>query len=603
MLLVGEAALRLAPLAYGALVFDVGPSTGRYLAGVTESEERPPVSFRWTRAHTTLALPLVTRGGEASLTLRFARFVDRTTQLRVCVSGGPEQTIDARPGRFRTLRLDVAAASGPVTIQLDTEAAGPERLGIAVDWLRLEGLPVGLAPHLIGPRLLLAGVFLTALIAGLGAGSALWIGLGAALGLALWASVDPFGCAHVTTLVAWPATTSAMAVAGLLRGRPGTRAVALLFLAGYLLKGAAVFCPSYFYPDVRNHSRYVMALAKAEGGLAARGIAAQKVVNTGYPRIVAGRAYVFPYSPLFFVPFSSLTGREAIEVALKQAALFAAGAEMLLVFALARRVGSRGVYAAILAITLPPLHSRLLLAMYPTIVGHFLDLLAIVAAAALCARPGRLRSAAFGLASFAALLSYISSLFNVPLFAAFLALRERRLSKPLLGIAGLSAIVTVAWLYLPFTLTFVTEIVPALVSGTPAGTAPSAAAGGGALAALKRLPIFFGWAYPLLTLAGLVVLKRRAPPAGFSVLIAYALTLATLVTLKAFGGGLFRDLKEETFAGPLVAVATGAFLEALASRVPRGRLLAGFVAAGLVLFGLAEWVRYLGDYASLAGAA
>ncbi len=601
MLLVGEAALRLAPLARGTLAFDVGPSTGRYLAGVTESEERPPVTFRWTRDHSKLALPLVTRGGEGFLTLRFARFVDGTTPLRVSVSGGPERTMDATSGRFRTVLLHVVAAPGPVTIRFDAEAPGAERLGVALDWLRLEGLPLGLAPDLAGPRLLLVGVFLTAVVAGLAAGTSLWVGLGAALGLALWAAADPFGCAHVTTLVAWPATASAIATAGLLRGRSGTRAVALLFLAGYVLKGAAVFCPSYFYPDVRNHGRYTMAFAEAEGSLAARGITAQKIVNTGYPRILAGRAYVFPYSPLFFVPFSWLSGREAIEVALKQAALFAAATEMLLVFALARAAGSRGVLAALLAATLPPLHSRLLLAMYPTIVGHLLDLLAIVAAAALCARPGRLRTAAFGAASFAALVTYISSLFNVPIFTAFLAVRERRLWPRLIGVVALTAMLTVAWLYLPFTLTFVTEIVPALVSGTPGG-APRPAAGG-PVAALMRVPIFFGWVYPLLTLAGLVVLKRRARPAAFSVLLAYALTLATLIALKAFGGGLFRDLKEETFGAPLVAVATGAFLEELSDREPGGRLVAGLVAAGLVLFGLAQWAEYVAAYSSLAGAA
>jgi hypothetical protein len=66
---------------------------------------------------------------------------------------------------------------------------------------------------------------------------------------------------------------------------------------------------------------------------------------------------------------------------------------------------------------------------------------------------------------------------------------------------------------------------------------------------------------------------------------------------------LFRDLKEETFAAPLVAVATGAFLEELSDRQPRGRLVAWLVAAGLVLFGLTRWAEYVAAYSSLAGAA
>jgi hypothetical protein len=50
-------------------------------------------------------------------------------------------------------------------------------------------------------------------------------------------------------------------------------------------------------------------------------------------------------------------------------------------------------------------------------------------------------------------------------------------------------------------------------------------------------------------------------------------------------------------------VATGAFLEELSDRQPRGRLVAALVAAGLVLFGLAQWAEYVAAYSSLAGAA
>ena len=89
-------------------------------------------------------------------------------------------------------------------------------------------------------------------------------------------------------------------------GRPGGRWVVPLFLAGYLLKGAGVFHPGFFYPDVQNHGRYVAAYAAAEGSVAERGIAAQRQVATAYPRFVAGRPYAFPYSPLFFVPFTWL---------------------------------------------------------------------------------------------------------------------------------------------------------------------------------------------------------------------------------------------------------------------------------------------------------
>ena len=84
------------------------------------------------------------------------------------------------------------------------------------------------------------------------------------------------------------------------------RSVPLLFLLGYMLKGAALFHPSYFYPDVRLHRRHLEAFEAASGGILERGVAAQKVAQTAYPRIIAGRAYAFPYSPVFYLPFTLL---------------------------------------------------------------------------------------------------------------------------------------------------------------------------------------------------------------------------------------------------------------------------------------------------------
>jgi hypothetical protein len=98
-----------------------------------------------------------------------------------------------------------------------------------------------------------------------------------------------------------------------------------------------------------------------------------------------------------------------------------------------------------------------------------------------------------------------------------------------------------------------------------------------------------------------VLLRRRSPPAVFRVFGAYALSAAALLALRAFGGGLFRDLKEIEFAAPLVAVATGALLADVARRGPAGRLAAAFVLAGLLAFSGARYAEYVVTYASLAG--
>ena len=123
---------------------------------------------------------------------------------------------------------------------------------------------------------------------------------------AVGAAVDPFGLVHVSSQIALPSIAFAGACALGVRRKAGARWVVLAFLAGYLLKGAGIFHPSYFYPDVRNHRRYVFALAEAEGSLLERGVQAQIRVKTAYPRTIAGRVYAMPYSPLYFVPFGWL---------------------------------------------------------------------------------------------------------------------------------------------------------------------------------------------------------------------------------------------------------------------------------------------------------
>jgi hypothetical protein len=122
---------------------------------------------------------------------------------------------------------------------------------------------------------------------------------------------------------------------------------------------------------------------------------------------------------------------------------------------------------------------------------------------------------------------------------------------------------------------------------------------GGARAALARIPTFYGWGYPALAVAGFVLLRRRVPAPLFRIVTAYAVTVGMLVGLRAFGGGLFRDLKEIEFAAPIVALCAGAALEEVAGRGRAGRWAAGLVVLGLAAFSLARYVEYRRLYASL----
>jgi hypothetical protein len=596
ILAVSEGLFALAAARHAAVTVDVGPSTGAIGSGFTESEERPPLTFRWTRRASALDVPLTTAGGAATISLRAARFLDQPAMVRVFVSGRPAGVFTAAPGGFRIHRLAADVPAGPLRVELLSASAGAEDLGVALDWVRVEGPAWRVAGW--RPRALVAAGVLAAMAGGFGVLGAALVGLGLAVLLALAAAFDPFAAAHASGHLVFGAAALPAAVAVALRGVPGRRFVVVIVLAGYVIKGGGVFHPRYFYPDVRNFGRYVEALGEAKGTLAERGRSAQVRTNTAYPRFVAGKPYAFPYSPLFFLPFTTLgNDRARVEEALKHAALAAAALEVVAVFVLARTVGGAGsgIAAALLAAFLPPLFNRLLFAMFATIAGHLLDV-AAMAAAAHAARAPTVRAwrATFAL-TLAALLTYVSSLFNLTAFFAAFAALQRRSAKPLLAIAAVAAVVSVACLYLPFLFVFVGEILPAALGG---GGAAVPAAGG---AALARIPLFYGLAYPLLTAAGIMLIARRATPAGRHAVLAYAAAFAVLVALRAFGAGLFKDLKEIEFVGPLVALSTGALIEEIGDRGRTGKWAAAMVTIGLIAFGLGRWWEYLTAHTALVG--
>ena len=591
-----EALYALAAARRAPATVDVGPSTGAIGTGLTESEERPPVTFRWTRRVAALEIPVTTGGGPAAVTLRAARFLDDPASVQVFVSGRRAGAFTAVPGGYRVYRLDADVPPGPLRIEILSASADAEDLGVALDWVRVEGPAWRMGGWRM--RALPAIGALVAMVAGFGAVAAALAGLGVAVLLALAAAVDPFAAVHAGGHLVVGAALLPLAVAAALRRVPGSRFVVLIVLAAYLVKGGGVFHPRYFYPDVRNFGRYVEALSAGHGWPAERGRAAQVRTNTAYPRFVAGKAYAFPYSPLFFLPFTTLgPDRAVVEDGLKHAALAAAALEVAAVFVLARTIGGAGsgIAAALLAAFLPPLFNRLLFAMFATIAGHLLDVAAIAAAArAVRVRTRRAFAATFAL-TLAALLTYVSSLFNLGAFLGALASLERRSARPLLGIAVLASALTVGFLYMPFVFDFVREIAPAALhgGGTPAPSSPSGA--------LARIPLFYGFAFPLLTVAGLALIARRAPAEGRRAVLAYAIAFAVLVGLRAFGAGLFKDLKEIEFAGPLVALGTGAVIEEIGSRGRAGKWAAAMVATGLIAFALGRSLEYLAAHTALAG--
>ncbi|HSF18592.1 MAG TPA: hypothetical protein VLK65_23890 [Vicinamibacteria bacterium] len=607
LLVLSEALLHLGSLARGPVRFDVGPSTGDYLTGFTASEERPPLSFRWTGPRARIEMPLQSGPQDLRLRLRYARFLDSSANVRIFLGSRQAGSFRARSGRFRTETLDVRHPGGRCSLEIWTEDPDANALGIPIDWLILENASWQLPFSAIEPRSWPVGVFAASLVAGFSVGAAFAAGGIASVLLASFYAIDPFGMIHVTSKLALPALAlTAMVAIGLRLARRdrSARWLVWIFLAGYALKGAGIFHPSYFYPDVRNHQRYIFAFAQAEGGIVERGIEAQKTVRTAYPRRVAGKDFVFPYSPVFFVPFAWLPReRPLVEEALKQVSLAAAALEVIAVYALALRVAGPGpgVLAALLAAFLPVTYSRLFLAMWPTVTGHLLDTIAIAAAASAAREPSRaLGWIRFGALTFASFVIYVSSLFNLSAFAAFFGLGDRRARRPVWLTWGLAAVATILLLYATFATTFLREILPGLVTrGTGAPGVPLAERFS---SALTRLELFYGYGFPPLALAGILVLRRCHRHDGYPVMLAYGLAFALLSSMRVLFGDLFKDLKEVLFVGPLVATTAGLALHRLAQGGRIRRVACACVTVGLIAFGCSRFSEYLSAYASLAGA-
>ena len=603
LLIFSETLLLLASSAGGPVDVDIGPSTEDYLSGFAESEERPGVSFRWTHETASVSTFLLSSKGEGAVVLRYGRFLDGMARVRLFVDGQPAGSFEARPGRFRIQRLPVRFNGSPVRVELLTEDPAPERLGIAVDWIRFEGTRARLPLDFWPPRLLVVGLFLVCLLSGLRLSHAFTAAFILSAIQATWFAVDPFGVAHVSDKIASRAVLLGgvtIILSRFISEAEDRRWLPLLFMVGYLLKGAAIFYPSFFSPDVLTHGRYVLAFPSEGVSLEARGVAAQEKSNIAYPRNVGGKRYAFPYSPLFYLPFTGLRDRAQVDEALKYSALAAAAAQTIVVYWLATIwLGSgNGILAALLAAFLPVMYNRLFLAMWPTTWGHLLDVLTITSAALLARSPSSLRGLlVFGGLSLASFLTYVSSLFTLAPFTSLFAALQRRLGPLLVG--AVAAIIAIPVLYSSFTWTFLTEIVPTLGnSGLP--TLEGGASAGFA-AVLRRPLIFYDVGYLALAVAGMILVYRRREPSVFRPMLAYFLTFVFLLGLRGLSGGLFKDLKEILFVGPLIAISASASILELVKRNRAGKIVAVMIVAGLIIVWAVRYRADLQTFCSLAG--
>jgi hypothetical protein len=230
--------------------------------------------------------------------------------------------------------------------------------------------------------------------------------------------------------------------------------------------------------------------------------------------------------------------------------------------------------------------------------GHFFDVLAIYFAARMAEASSVWRPLwLYGASGLASGLLYLSSLINLSLFSAALAWFERKRIPALLLFWALVATAAVLLVYLPFTLTFFREILPALASGEGEGTENRPV---GFAVAFVRITYFYGFGFPAIAIAGFLLAWRGSERWASRWLAAYGLSFLGLLALRAVSG-LFKDLKEFVYVGPFVAITAGIALVSLWRRGRWGRIAAVMVMAGLLAFSASKYLEYFRMHTVLAG--
>ncbi len=407
-----------------------------------------------------------------------------------------------------------------------------------------------------------------------------------------------------------PLRGAALAVGLALRRRgrvsaDALRALAALGLVAFLLRALAVNHPDFYYPDLRTHARLVEKLQ--EDGLDFFVSPSRAIWEHGVWRTEAyGRTYAFPYSPAFHLPFTVLPlGYDTLLLAMKLAAAAVSVVPIVLTWTLARRLGA-SVAGAALLVVVPTYTSRLSFAFLPALLGHGVDL------ALVCWLAGHLDSiraprawlaGAFSIT--ACQLAYVSGVMNTAALVLALVvvalLRRRPADAAVLAAMGLAAsAISVALYYRDF-LGMVFDLLTRAAEG--AARAPSRYPVQPFLVvAHERTRDFFDTLYPLLAAAGLILLWRDRSAAGAArpdvatsdarrwLLLGWLGAYVLLLAGRAKMPDVFLHGHETLLVTPLVCLAAGEALAALARRSRPGRSAAVGIAAVLAVQGLlGQW--------------
>jgi hypothetical protein len=277
---------------------------------------------------------------------------------------------------------------------------------------------------------------------------------------------------------------------------------------------------------------------------------------------------------------------------------------LVLVWALARRLGA-STAGAFLMVLVPTYTSRLSFAFLPSLFGHAVDMAFVLWLAGRIDRVGEARTWLAGAAWVAACqLAYVSGVINISLLVAVLAVITALAGRPraalaILAMGAAGSAVSLALYYRDF-LPMFADVTSRIAGG--AARAPSRyPVQSFWTVAYDRTRDFFDGVYPVLTALGIALLCRRRPeaptrwPIRTRLVAAWLITYGLLLLGRARVPDLFLHGHETLLVTPLVCLASGETLAALARRGGARRAAAAILLMFLAAQGFAWQWRALAD--------
>jgi len=591
------------------LVLNLGPGDGPYVAGFAPDYEIDnKVGAHWTTYHARVDLPVSVEAGDATLAYRFARVFPETAVVDVAFAGRTVDRFECRGGVQRRRVALGALKRTPVSVRIDADSHERKDRGLKLDWIRVE-VPRGGIVRLTGkarwePAAVAALVIAILMLGGWAPRPAAVIAAPVAAALAAGLVADPWMVHRILrglpgALILFGGIGIAVARWRMARGRANPHSVRVLTALGllaFLLRAAAVGHPDFYYPDQRTHARLVEKVR--EKGLQFFVSPSAAIAEHGVWRTEAyGRTYAFPYSPAFHLPFAALDlPYDTRLLAMKLTGAAVSVVPLVLVWALARRFGV-STAGAFLMVLIPTYTSRLSFAFLPSLFGHAVDIGLLYWLSGRLDRVAEGRTWLAGAAWVAACqLAYVSGVINISLLVAVLAAvtalaGQRRAALAILAMGAAGAAVAVALYYRDF-LPMVADVTSRIMGGT-AGAPSRYPIQSFWAVAYGRTRDFFDGVYPVLTALGVALLCRGSGerwPVRARIVAAWLLTYAVLLFGRAKAPDVFLHGHETLLLTPLVCLASGEALAALARRGGARRIAAGILLVALAVQGLVwQW--------------